>query len=331
MRRGHESIGAWTWTSPTSSTKEYAGRGRRPRISTLLKRAVDSSEARKRYASQVRHKAGLRSERLIEALGTVAREDFLGPPPWGIIRLPNLWNREFTSDLAQIYDDVVVALDPERNLNNGLPSALTALIEALELKEGQTVLHAGTGTGYYTALIAHCVGETGRVVGLELDPQLATRARENLKQFPQVKILCADATTYDAGKVDAIFVNAGASFPCPRWLDSLKPLGTLILPLVRWPKGSRLESGIAGIGAMFRIDGEEHGFAARFLSYFAVFPCVGALDEEADRALAQAFDGGRLAEIRCLRRDAHEADSSCLLHGRGYCLSSADAKARPDK
>jgi protein-L-isoaspartate(D-aspartate) O-methyltransferase len=144
------------------------------------------------------------------------------------------------------------------------------------LKEGQTVLHAGTGMGYYTALIAHCVGETGHVVGLELDPQLATRARENLKQLPQVEILCADATTYDAGKVDAVLVNAGASFPCPRWLDSLKPLGTLILPVVRWPKTSRFGSGIAGIGAMFRIDGEEHGFAARFLSYFSVFPCVGA-------------------------------------------------------
>jgi Protein-L-isoaspartate(D-aspartate) O-methyltransferase (PCMT) len=92
--------------------------------------------------------------------------------------------------------------------------------------------------GYFTALIAHCVGETGHVVGLELDPQLATRARENLKQRPQVEILCADATTYDAGKVDAIRVNAGASFPCPRWLDSLKPLGTLILPYP-WSDGQR--------------------------------------------------------------------------------------------
>ena len=167
------------------------------------------------------------------------------------------------------------------------------------------------------------------MVGLELDPQLARRAQENLKQLPQVEILCADATTYDAGKVDAILINAGASFPCPRWLDSLKPLGTLILPLIRWPKGSKFGSGIAGFGAMFRIDGEEHGFAARFLSYFAVFPCVGALDEEADLALAQAFDGGRLQEIRCLRRDTHEADSSCLLHGRGYCFSSAEPSRGP--
>jgi protein-L-isoaspartate(D-aspartate) O-methyltransferase len=111
------------------------------------KRAVDSSEARGRYASQVRHKAALRSERLIEALGTVARKDFLGPPPWRITRPPDLWKREFTSDLAQIYDDVVVALDPARNLNNGLPSALTALIDALELKESQTVLHAEPGPG----------------------------------------------------------------------------------------------------------------------------------------------------------------------------------------
>lgn len=292
---------------------------------------MDSSEARRRYATQVRLRAGLRSKRLIEALETVAREDFLGPPPWQITRLPNLWNQELTSDLAQIYDDVVVALDPARHLNNGLPSALTGLIDSLELKEGQTVLHAGTGTGYYTALIAHCVGETGRVVGLELDPELATRARENLKQLPQVEILCADATTYDAGQVDAILVNAGASLPCPLWLDSLKPLGTLILPLVRWPKGSVFGFGIAGFGAMFRIDAAEHGFAARFLSYFAVFPCVGALDEEADRALARAFEGGRLQEIRSFRRGAHEADSSCLLHGRGYCFSSADTKSEPDR
>lgn len=292
---------------------------------------MDSSEARRRYATQIRHQAGLRSKRLIEGLETVPREDFLGPPPWQIRRPPNFWKPEFTSDLAQIYDDVVVALDPARQLNNGLPSALTALIDSLEVKEGQTVLHAGTGTGYYTALIAHCVGETGRVIGLELDPQLATRARENLKQLPQVEILCADATTYDAGKVDAILVNAGASFPCPLWLDSLKPLGTLMLPLVRWPEGSVFGSGIAGFGAMFRIDGAGRGFAARFLSYFAVFPCLGALDEEADRALAQAFEGGRLQEIRSFRRDAHEPDSSCLLHGRGYCFSSADAGPRPDR
>jgi protein-L-isoaspartate(D-aspartate) O-methyltransferase len=287
---------------------------------------VNSSEARRRYANEVSRKAALRSERLIEALGVVAREDFLGPPPWQITRPPNLWNRELARDVARIYDDVVVALDPARNLNNGLPSALTAYIDELELKEGQTVLHAGAGTGYYTALIAHCVGESGRVIGVELDPQLAARAQENLKQVRQAEIVCADATIHDAGKVDAILVNAGATFPCPRWLDSLGPLGRLVLPLVRWPKGSRFGSGLAGFGAMFRIDRAEQGFAARFLAYFAVFPCVGALDDEADRVLAQAFDDGRLPEMRSFRQDAHQADSSCLLHGRGYCFSTADTK-----
>jgi len=44
---------------------------------------VDSSEVRGLYASQVRRKAALRSERLIEALGTLARWEFLGPPPFG--------------------------------------------------------------------------------------------------------------------------------------------------------------------------------------------------------------------------------------------------------
>jgi len=34
---------------------------------------------------------------------------------------------------------------------------------------------------------------------------------------------------------------------------------------------------------MFRIDEEEHGFAVKFFSYFEVFPCLGALDEGANR------------------------------------------------
>jgi len=292
---------------------------------------MDTAEAHKRYVNEVSRKAALRSTRLIEALGTVAREDFLGPPPWRITRLPNLWHREYTSEVGQIYDDVVVALDPARNLNNGLPSALTAYIDALELKEGQTVLHGGTGSGYYTALIAHCVGERGRVIGVELDPKLAARASQTLKHLPQVEIICADATRFDFRKVDAILINAGATYPCPHWLDSLKRPGRLILPMVRWPKGSVFGSGVAGFGATLQIDRSERGFAAKFLEYFAVFPCLGALDDEADRLLALAFESGRLPEMRSLRRDAHEPVSTCLLHGSGYCFSSAELTARNDE
>jgi protein-L-isoaspartate(D-aspartate) O-methyltransferase len=283
----------------------------------------DLSDMRRLYAERIRNKAGLRCQRLIEALAQVPREDFLGEPPWGTMKPPTVWLTDLTSEISEIYDDVIVALDASRHLNNGLPSAVTAYIDALELHEGDRVLHAGAGTGYYTALIAHCVGNHGQVTGVELDSELAERARSSLKGVPQVKVVCGDATTYDAGEVDAILVNAGATYPCPIWLNSLAPGGRLMLPLVRWPKGSQFGSGIAGFGAMFQIDRLGSGFAAKFLAYFAVFPCLGALDEDSARLLAAAFDSGRVREMRSLRRNPHPENPSCILHGRGYCFSTA--------
>jgi hypothetical protein len=32
---------------------------------------------------------------------------------------------------------------------------------------------------------------------------------------------------------------------------------------------------------------------------------------------------GGLAGTRSFRRDSHDADSTCLLHGNGYCFSKA--------
>ena len=72
---------------------------------------------------------------------------------------------------------MLVAIDPARQLNNGQPSGLCRWIDALDLSEGETVVHAGCGTGYYTALMAHMVGPTGHVTAIELDrdPQNAQK------------------------------------------------------------------------------------------------------------------------------------------------------------
>ena len=45
---------------------------------------------------------------------------------------------------------------------------------------GEHVVHIGTGTGYYTAILAHLVGPSGWVTGIEYDCELAARAKANL-------------------------------------------------------------------------------------------------------------------------------------------------------
>jgi protein-L-isoaspartate(D-aspartate) O-methyltransferase len=293
------------------------------RAFTLEDAMEESTSARLRYAELIRGCAHLRSERLVSALADVARENYLGPGPWKILRPPNFDKYEDTPDAnpAQVYDDVLVALDPARSLNNGHPSSLCAWIDALDLQEGETVVHAGCGTGYYTAVIAHVVGDTGHVTAIEFDHELAARAKAYLAEFRCVEVISGDASIYDTGEADAIFINAGATHPLPLWLDNLKPRGRLLFPLTQ---GSESSVPIR-LGVMMRVQRLAAGYEANAISPVGIFPCVGAIDAEADRLVGKVFAEGGFARVRSLRRDEHVADEYCALHGRGYCFSTTYA------
>ena len=62
------------------------------------------------------------------------------------------------------------------------PSTVGAMLTLLEVLAGQRVLDVGAGSGWTTALLAHLVGPTGRVVGVELDPDLAAWGAANLER-----------------------------------------------------------------------------------------------------------------------------------------------------
>ena len=76
-----------------------------------------------------------------------------------------------------LYQDLVIALDPARGVNNGSPSLHAKLLEALGPKPGEHIVHVGAGAGYYSAILAELVGPTGRVTAVEFDAALAERAK----------------------------------------------------------------------------------------------------------------------------------------------------------
>jgi protein-L-isoaspartate(D-aspartate) O-methyltransferase len=279
----------------------------------------DSGAARKRYANSIRKEVHLRSGRLVRALAEVPREKYLGPGPWKILRPSNLGEYVVTPDdnPVRVYDNVLVALDPARHLNNGLPSVVSSWIDALDLHEDERVVHAGCGTGYYTALMARVVGKRGRVTGIEYDRELAAQARKNLAALPWVEVVCANACDYDAGEADAILINAGATRPVPLWLDSLARNSRLVFSMTR----SSASSGPIGFGVTVLVHRAGPSYEARLLSPVGLYACVGASDADSERLLGRALDAGSFAEIRSLRRDLHDADESCALHGKGYCFS----------
>ncbi len=275
------------------------------------------------YAKQVMAAAAADDARLEAAFARVRREAYLGDGPWPIARHFGVYALSPSADPVYLYTDDLVALVPERQLNNGQPSFHAHLLAAAAPKPGEHAVHIGTGTGYYTAIIAALVGEHGRVTGIEVDEALAARARQNFRALPHVEIVTGDGATTPFDTADVIYVNAGATRPADHWLDRLADGGRLILPLTTSQgfavPGSAAE--LASRGAVFLIERRSEDFFARWISPVAVFPCAGARDAESERALAAALATGRWNDVTRLYRHADVAVENAFLKAPGWSLA----------
>jgi protein-L-isoaspartate(D-aspartate) O-methyltransferase len=276
--------------------------------------------ARGYYAEELRAVANLQSEAIVKAFAKVPRERFLGPGPWQV-RNPDFdgyWTTK-DADPQRLYHNILVAIDASRHLNNGHPSFLAFLIDALQLHSGEHLVHVGCGTGYYTTVMAEVVGPEGHVTGIEVDHRLADRARSNLGYLPHVQMIEGDGGAIDPGPSDAILVNAGATHPRSVWLDSLRPDGRLLVPLtITDNTDSR------GGGRILKVVRHDRGFAAHFISEVGIFSCVGGRDSELNRRLKEAFERDDWKSVQSLRRDPHAPADTCWLHTENFCLSKLD-------
>ena len=105
------------------------------------------------------------------------------------------------------------------------------LIAAAAPLPGEHVVHIGAGVGYYTAILAHMAGASGRATAIEFDPGLAGRLAANFAGQPNVRAAQGDGAQIECDPADVIYVNAGATRPADIWLDRLNDGGRLILPL----------------------------------------------------------------------------------------------------
>lgn len=283
---------------------------------------MDMELLRQFYAEEVRVCANVQTQALASAFAKVQREKFLGPGPWLIGwsggTSSEYWTTE-DADPAHVYHNVVIAIDPQKNLNNGHPASLATWMDALDLKPGARVLHVGCGTGYYSAILAETVGPEGHVWAIDVEPQLAERARANLADVPHVTVECADGWDFDPGICDAIFINAGATHPNPRWLARLAPGGTLVVPLTLILTGVAHSSGM-----VLKVTRTDDSYPARFLSPVSIYPLATGRSEEWNSRLAKAMGTRQWGAVRSLRLDEHAAEESCFCHGEGLCISKRE-------
>ena len=102
-----------------------------------------SKQLREFFAGLICAAGKVKDVRIEQAFRTVRREPFVGPGPWSISLGSHAYVKTPDDDPAFIYQNTLVALDPARGINIGVPGAHAFWLDAFGLTEGETVLQIG--------------------------------------------------------------------------------------------------------------------------------------------------------------------------------------------
>ncbi len=142
------------------------------------------------------------------------------------------------ASLETAYSDAAIPTKRRNGLvisSSSQPAVMAIMLDQLGLRPGDRVLEIGAGTGYNAALMAHLVGDEGRVVTVDIDDDIVAAARAHLAAagFPTVHVVCGDgAAGYaHAAPYDRIILTVGAGDVVPAWVEQVRLGGRLLAPL----------------------------------------------------------------------------------------------------
>jgi protein-L-isoaspartate(D-aspartate) O-methyltransferase len=160
-------------------------------------------------------KRGIRDRRVLEAMETVPRHEFVPKP-----------HRHLA------YNDEPQPIGADQTISQ--PYMVAAMAEALELEGNEKVLEVGAGSGYAAAVMSLLAAH---VYTLETEPRLVELARDNLLRTgyaTRVSVIARDGTLGypEEAPFQAISVAAGAPRAPQALLDQLDPFGgRLAIPI----------------------------------------------------------------------------------------------------
>ena len=144
------------------------------------------------------------------------------------------WNGpggEHWTDRQQMQD---ILLEPVSNI----------LIDRAKAKAGERIVDVGCGCGATSLAFAQKVGQTGRVLGIDISAPMLARARQNAPAEMPVEFVLADATVYpfDQASFDLLVSRFGVMFFAQPALSfanlrkALRPSGRLAFACWREPR-----------------------------------------------------------------------------------------------
>lgn len=161
----------------------------------------------------------LKSPQIIEAFRRIKRVDFLP---------------ENMKSLAELNE----ALPIGHGQTISQPLVVAFMIELLQPELGENILDVGSGSGWTTAILSQIVGEKGRVVAIEIIPELKEFGKKNVAKYNFIgknitQFICADGSQgYEKeAPYDKILASASASILPTAWKEQIKTGGKIVTPI----------------------------------------------------------------------------------------------------
>ncbi len=171
-----------------------------------------STPAQRMVAEQLRPH-GVSDERVLQAMMSVPREEFLHP------RMRR-----------HAYEDRALAIDCGQTISQPLVVAL--MIQAANPQPSDVALEVGTGSGYAAAVLSRLCR---KVITVEREAALAEHASETLRRldFPNVEVALGDGSLgWDPqSPYQVILVAAAARGVPPALLEQLDDGGRMVIPV----------------------------------------------------------------------------------------------------
>jgi len=174
----------------------------------------DWRSERQRMVDRQLRKRGIRDRRVLEAMLTVPREEFVPPE----------------SRLCS-YQDEPLQIGYGQTISQ--PYMIALMAELLELTGGETVLDVGGGCGYHAAVLGALAA---KVVSIEIIPGLARQAQQNLVRTGlagNITVIRGDGSQgwEESAPYDGISVAAAAPEIPAALMAQLKDPGRLVIPV----------------------------------------------------------------------------------------------------